>query len=397
MRNSSDVVKRGTMMLMESKAQQQSLFNTAHTDEASGAPFEFLLLGLSTVKGLGRKGLRALYKAYEGDLEKALYEPPPNVAKVLSDARVPNAEGIAKVINAERKAIVDEGAHRVDLLLDRKVRVIHGDELPKRIQEVPDPPYWLFVEGNVKAIHHNPAVALVGTRKASQQGVRATLQAVRILAPYPFTVVSGLAEGIDAAAHESSLAYGLTNVAFLGTGVDVVFPKETEPLRTQIVAQGGAVVTEYLPGESYGKEKFVERNRLQAGLASLVIPVEAQVKSGTAHTVRFARSLNRKIIGLRWKVEPTLFDEVSGQTNGIHVDLTAHGDAIFDVFKTQSRRELDILFRSVADDEGHDTYALGAVDDRLLIENQFRQLRESDLNRLCRTIEEIRQKLHDHT
>ena len=111
--------------------------------------------------------------------------------------------------------------------------------------------------------------------------------------------VSGLADGIDQAVHEASIAAGVPTIAFLGTGIQNDYPKGSENLRRRIVEAGGAVATEYLPNESYSRANFVQRNRLQAALGRALIPVEWAVKSGTAHTVRFASELLRPIVGLR--------------------------------------------------------------------------------------------------
>lgn len=370
------------MITVSSRVHQEELFNSAQPQHSAGAPFELLLLGLSLVKGLGRKGLRALYSNFEGDLERVFTEPPETVTKVLSGARVPNAEDIAANIRSEGEQLLTRGIERLEILNRKKIHVLHGSALPKRLEDVSDSPYWLFVEGNPEVLQAQPAIALVGTREATQKGVEATRTAVKMLAPYPITLVSGLAEGIDAAAHEASLEFGVPNIAFLGTGIDVVFPKETEPLRKRIVEQGGAVATEYLLGESYGREKFVERNRLQAGLAHLVIPVEAKQKSGTAHTVRFARAMKRDILGLRWKTN-----------NGILDDIKMHGEPIVDIFTNGAWRELDRIFRNLAERVGKDTYALKLVEDRLLNEVKSRNVRVADLDRLRRTLEEIEKNL----
>ena len=99
--------------------------------------------------------------------------------------------------------------------------------------------------------------------------------------------------------HRTSVSEGVRNLAFLGHGINIVFPQETAQTRDRILKAGGAVATEYLPNEHYQKRYFVERNRLQAGLADFVIPVEAHPTGGTAHTVRFARQLGKPVIGIR--------------------------------------------------------------------------------------------------
>ena len=362
--------------------QQAALFSDAESSQKVDAPFEQILLGLGVVKGLGRKGLKALTEFLEGELGHLWTLEPDTLARALAASRVPSAEAIARTLHKEKQLVLDSGMAQLEGLRVKGVAVLHGDALPERVRQVPDPPAWLFVEGNPAALSRRPFVAVVGTRQPSERGRDATDHVVKLLAPYPITLVSGLAEGIDATAHEASLDQDICNVAFLGTGIDVVFPKETAKTRERLLAKGGAVVTEYLPGESYGREKFVERNRLQAGLADLVIPVEAKEKSGTAHTVRYARELKRPLLGLRWK-----------GNNGILDDLKAHGDATVDIFTQDGWRELDYRFRTLAESAGHDTYALTLAERRLLSEMKSRNLRRSDLQRLRHTLDEVEQNL----
>ncbi len=111
--------------------------------------------------------------------------------------------------------------------------------------------------------------------------------------------ISGLATGIDQLIHSWSLRTNIPTVAVLGTGIQSDYPRGAAELREQILAHGGAILTEYLPHESYSAQNFVMRNRLQAALGRSLIPVEWNVQSGTAHTVRFASSLQRTIACLR--------------------------------------------------------------------------------------------------
>ena len=177
------------------------------------------------------------------------------------------------------------------------IRVLHADDadFPHRVRNIPDPPEWLFCEGDVSLLRQ-PSVALVGTRQPTRDGELLTLYFVGILARYGVPTVSGLADGIDRAVHEYSLRFGLPTIAVLGTGILRDFPVDSTPLRRQIVDQGGLVVSEYLPHQSYARETFVRRNRLQSALANLVVPVQWRAKSGTAHTVRFAFEQRRPIL-----------------------------------------------------------------------------------------------------
>ena len=136
-----------------------------------------------------------------------------------------------------------------------------------------------------------PSVTIVGTRKPSEDGLFLARYVGACLADWPAATVSGLAAGIDQLAHESSLRAEVPTIAVLGTGILDNYPKDSQVLRDRILGAGGAIVSEYLPRASYSAENFVQRNRLQAALGRVLIPVEWARRSGTAHTVRFATEL----------------------------------------------------------------------------------------------------------
>lgn len=117
-------------------------------------------------------------------------------------------------------------------------------------------------------------IAVVGTRNPSALGIQYARKITALLAKNGFSTVSGVAEGIDAAVHRTALDFRAPCVAVLGTGISIVFPRTTADLRQRVVESVGALVTEYLPYESYQKARFVQRNRIQAALSHAVIPVE---------------------------------------------------------------------------------------------------------------------------
>jgi DNA processing protein len=167
-------------------------------------------------------------------------------------------------------------------------------EFPPALAAIPDPPYWLFVQGELLNLH-TKAVAIVGTRKPTDDGIFLTKYVVAALADQAYPTVSGLALGIDQAVHNESLRFGIPTIAVLGTGINQNYPRGSAVLRSEIVRKGGTIITEYLPDQSYSGDNFVRRNRLQAGLCNTLVPVEWKIKSGTAHTVEFAFKYGKKI------------------------------------------------------------------------------------------------------
>ncbi|MEB3900535.1 DNA-protecting protein DprA [Pseudomonas putida] len=179
-------------------------------------------------------------------------------------------------------------------------RVIFKNEpgFPERLRNIPSAPEWIFVQGNLDNLY-TPTVGVVGTRKPSDDGLFLTRILVSAMCNIPIATVSGLASGIDQLAHIESLRCHIPTVAVLGTGIFDNYPKGSELLRRGIVESGGTILTEYLPYQSYSADNFVRRNRLQAALSDFLVPIEWKVKSGTAHTVRFARSYGKKLVAVR--------------------------------------------------------------------------------------------------
>lgn len=352
---------------------------------AGGLPFPVALLALGTVNGLGQRALRHLVSVYGDDLGAALTVPRDELAGVLADGQVAGAVKLADAIASNPDVLVREGAQASKALEARGVVVLPPSGLPDRLRGItPDPPLWLFVHGEAGLLDDRPAVALVGTRTPSERGLRMTAAVAKILAPYPVVVVSGLAEGIDDEAHRASLAHGLRNVAFLGHGIEQVFPTSTLQTREAIVRGSGAVVTEYLPWEHSQKRFFVERNRLQAGLADLVIPVEAQPTGGTAHTVRFAREFGRRLVGVRWP----------GVT-GIVSDLEQAGAPVFDVTTAAGCQGLDRVVRQLVEGSGKEVYPLVNAERQLLREIRSRAVTRDDIGRLIRRLEGVSREVGD--
>lgn len=245
-------------------------------------------------------GFRTLYKvAVQGikfrDLIKT--EDPKHFGKTL---RVTLPESIfdsQEQWKSFKKDLWAKGTSIARTYAQKQVRVVFHDHeaFPNSLRNIKEPPMWLFVQGNLNNLHAK-SVAIIGSRKSSEDGYWLTKLIVAGIANTDLVSVSGLADGIDQRAHIESIRFGVPTVAVLGTGIDSNYPKGSETVREQIINAGGTIVTEYLIGQSYSGHNFVQRNRIQAGLATCVIPVEWKIKSGTAHTVNFAKDFNRCLV-----------------------------------------------------------------------------------------------------
>ena len=167
-------------------------------------------------------------------------------------------------------------------------------EYPERLREIYDPPAVLWVRGDVKLLAR-PSLAVVGTRHPSPYGSGVAEMLARDLAARRLVIVSGMARGIDTCAHKGALAARMPNVAVWGTGVDVVYPKENKRLSEEILAVGGAIVSEVPLGTFPAPQNFPRRNRIISGLSIGVLVVEASENSGTRVTARCAAEQDRDL------------------------------------------------------------------------------------------------------
>lgn len=169
------------------------------------------------------------------------------------------------------------------------------DDYPDLLQATADPPLGLFVRG---AMADAPVVAIVGSRRASAYGLQVARLLGEACAAAGAVVVSGMARGIDAAAHEGALAGGGTTWAVWGTGPDRVYPPEHRALADRLIDSGGALLTEYPPGTPPRRHHFPERNRIVAGVARSVVVVEAAARSGALVTARMAVDEGREVLAV---------------------------------------------------------------------------------------------------
>jgi DNA processing protein len=180
---------------------------------------------------------------------------------------------------------------------------------PARLRAIPDPPPVLFVKGDPAALAQ-PAVAIVGARQASPYGRQVAGELARELAARGLVVVSGMALGTDAAAHDGCLRAGGQTVAVLGSGIDVVYPLAHAPLYERIAA-AGAVVSEFPPGTPPAKHTFPIRNRIVSGLSLGVVVVEASAASGALITAAHALEQGREVFAVPGSINST-------QSRGTH-------------------------------------------------------------------------------
>lgn len=231
---------------------------------------------------------------------------------------------------ADRDAVESLGDATVEGGKGRRILAPGAPEWPVRLEELGpyDPPRRLFAEG-VAIDPRHPAIAVVGTRRPTVAGIEAAIAFARGLAEAGFTVVSGLAVGIDAAAHNAALDAGGHTIAVLGCGLDIDYPARNRNLRRNIATRG-TLVTEYPAAVQPTRYSFPLRNRIIAGLSLGVVVVEGSVTSGALVTARLALDANRSVFAVPGSLRNTM---ARGPNELIRTGRAALVTSVADVFE----------------------------------------------------------------
>lgn len=174
---------------------------------------------------------------------------------------------------------------------------------PAILKEIPDAPIGIYVFGNCDALQTRRTISVVGTRKASFYGIKSAHGIAKELAAARWTVVSGLARGIDTAAHNGTLDGSGTTIAVLGCGLNIVYPPENLELYRKIAERGGAVISEFKLDRYADKRSFPKRNRIIAGLSAGMLVVESDEKGGSMLSAGFAADYGRTVFALPGRID----------------------------------------------------------------------------------------------
>ncbi|MBQ7280203.1 MAG: DNA-processing protein DprA [Bacteroidales bacterium] len=216
----------------------------------------------------------------------------------------------------ESRAMMERVKEEIEWIDKHGIRVLFAgnDEYPQRLNrsECADTPVILYAKGDCD-FNMMRSVAIVGTRRATEYGRDMTARLVEQLVGEGVMVVSGLAYGIDAAAHRASLANGLTTVGVLGHGLDQIYPSQNRSLAKEMVQNGGALITEYMSQTRISPTYFPARNRIIAAMCDATVVVEASEKGGALITAGIANSYQRDVFAVPGRV----FDSYSKGCNNL--------------------------------------------------------------------------------
>jgi DNA processing protein len=244
-------------------------------------------LALSLTPGLGASRIKKLIEHY-GSVEQVF-------RATLTELEASGMQAVSAQSIATGKSL-ELAQQECGKAVEARARIISlsDPEYPARLKEIYDPPVILFVKGSVEVLSQ-AGIAMVGTRHPTPYGSGMAERLSTDLAVRGLVIISGLARGVDTASHRGAVAGKGKTVAVLGTGIDVMYPKENTRLAEQIIALGGALITEFPVGTFPAPQNFPIRNRIISGMSAGVLVVEAAEYSGTRITSRLALEQNRDV------------------------------------------------------------------------------------------------------
>jgi DNA processing protein len=246
-------------------------------------------VGFNLIKGIGAVRMQGLV-AYFGDLELAWNADSTSLAEAGLGAKL-----IERVTAAHKNVNLDQVWEKIE---SQGINILtwQDEAYPTRLKEIDQPPPVMYIRGE-----YLPddlfAVAIVGTRRVTPYGRQVAEELASFLASNGITVISGLARGVDAVAHQAALKAGGRTIAVMGTGVDKIYPPEHKALADKIIERG-ALISDYVPGTPPDASNFPPRNRIISGLSLAVVVVEAGETSGALITAEFAAVQGREIFAV---------------------------------------------------------------------------------------------------
>ncbi|MGP1446515.1 MAG: DNA-processing protein DprA [Candidatus Limimorpha sp.] len=251
-------------------------------------------IGLTLLPGIGDIGGKK-FVAYCGSAS-AIFNEKRAALKKIAGLREPAIEAICS------KSVLKRAEEEIRFIEDHGIRPLfyQDEDYPQRLSHCDDSPIMLYYKGNAD-LNADRVVAIVGTRNITDYGKANCEQLVKDLSDDNVLVVSGLAYGVDAVAHRSSVKYGIPTVGVMGCGMQTVYPSDNRDLAEEMLQNGG-LLTECMSGSQPDRENFPRRNRIIAGMSDAVVVVESALKGGSLITAELANSYNRDVFAYPGRV-----------------------------------------------------------------------------------------------
>lgn len=290
-------------------------------------------VGFNRISGIGRVRLGQLEK-YFNSLKAAWLAP----ARELKNAGL-DENTVAAIVRQRDSVSPDTEMEKLSRLNIQTVS-LYDEAYPARLKEIYDCPPLLYIKGTITA-SDDISLAVVGTRRATAYGKQVTEEIITELARNKVTIVSGLARGIDTAAHKAALEAGGRSIAVLGGGLDAIYPSENTALAAEIT-RNGAIISEYPVGSRPRPENFPRRNRILSGLSLGVLAIEAGEASGALITANLALEQNREVFA----IPGNIFSPYSCGTNRLIQEgakmVTNYKDILEELNLTEIARQLEM-------------------------------------------------------
>lgn len=251
---------------------------------------------------------------------------------------------------------------------DNHLITLADEDYPKNLLDLPDPPVLFFAKGNRTQLQ-SYAIAIIGSRNPTEQGVRHARDFAKALSQIPLSIISGLAAGIDAAAHEGALLADGKTLAVVGTGLDIVYPSRNRAL-AHTIAQEGLLLSEFTLGTPPKPAHFPARNRLIAALSKGCLVVEAALQSGSLITAKQALELGREVFAIPGSIHSPL-------SKGCHALIKSGAKLVESIEDIVS--ELNVAFSRPGDKPSHAINGVDPVHDKVLSQMGYDPIHLDDL------------------
>lgn len=256
------------------------------------------LLALNLVQGFGPKRVKLLLQKFP-DIDRIFH---------LSKSELKTIEGIGEAtalafLSFDNWDVVDKLLEATDKI-NAKILTIVDETYPDILKQIYDPPILLWYKGNINILK-KPGVAVVGTRNATVYGKKITKKLSSELSKSGLCIFSGLAHGVDAQAHQTTIEENGITVAVLGSGIDHIYPRQNINLANAIFKSGGLIISEFPPGTKPDAVNFPVRNRIISGLSLGTLVIESGVKGGSIITAEIALDQNREVFAVPHPIDST--------------------------------------------------------------------------------------------
>ncbi len=252
---------------------------------------------------LKKLGRRTAYKVYEV-AKKEVLDDDRDLIEFIGYCKSNNLiKNLQDYSNDDFQIAFDKAEKIFEKSDKENIKIVSVDEnlFPESLRKIKDPPIILNYKGDIKQINNTIGVAIIGTRKATKEGVISGEFFGRVFGKTGFNVVSGLALGCDAAAHRGCVQVNGFTTAILAHGLHTVYPKDNRELAEKILSNDGVLLSEYFAGAGALSNYFVERDRLQAGLAVATIVIQTAIKGGTMHAVNATIESNKILAAVDYR------------------------------------------------------------------------------------------------